>query len=82
MHPLQTRAAVIHHEKSKDYDSVMDIAKAKTIEAEQQSWYEPNYYVCPDKVSKKTHEEAQADYAGLIELRCLHIELNTVIIDA
>jgi len=34
------------------------------------------------KVSKKTPEEAQAGYAGIIELRRLHVELDTAIRDA
>jgi hypothetical protein len=34
------------------------------------------------KVSKKTLEEAEAGYAGLIELRRLHVELDTAIRDA
>ena len=34
------------------------------------------------KVSKKTLEEAEAGYAGIIELRRLHVELDTAIRDA
>jgi hypothetical protein len=34
------------------------------------------------KVSKKAPEEAEAGYAGLIELRRLHVELDTAIRDA
>jgi hypothetical protein len=49
----------------------MCIAKTDMIEAEQQGWSEPDCYVCP--------EEAGAGYAGLIELRRLHVELNNAI---
>ena len=34
------------------------------------------------KVSKKSLEEAEAGYAGIIELRRLHVELDTAIRDA
>jgi len=34
------------------------------------------------KVSKKTLEEAEAGHAGIIELRRLHVELDTAIRDA
>ena len=52
----------------------MCIAKADIIKKEQQGWSEPDCYVCP--------EEAGAGYAGLIELRRLHVELDTAIRDA